>query len=116
MYTILCHRKKYGFPCIAFNIKPGKTNPNQVCITIAWSNIKYPNNVVTPIFDMTTTKILLNSVLGTDNAKFLTLDIKNIYLQTDLDAYECMHILYNLFTDKIQAQYKLDGTVHNNWG
>ena len=64
---------------------------------------------------MTTTKILLNSVLSTKNAKFLTLDIKNMYLQTDLDQYEYMRIPFSLLPNEIITLHNLKERESNGW-
>ena len=42
--------------------------------------------------DITTAKILFNSILSTENARFLGLDIKNFYLNNDMEIYEYMKI------------------------
>ena len=64
---------------------------------------------------MTTTKILLNSVLSTKNAKFMTLDIKNMYLQTDLDKYEYLRLPQALLTPEIIDIYNLLDKIQNGW-
>ena len=38
--------------------------------------------------DLLSIKLLLNSVISTPNAKFMTMDIKNFYLNTPLKWYE----------------------------
>ena len=72
--------QKRTFTYILCNVKARKSNLNQVRITISSNIIQYPINVGTPTADMNTTNILLNSVLSTNNANFLTLDINNMYL------------------------------------
>lgn len=64
---------------------------------------------------MTTSKILMNSVLSTKDAKFMTLDIKNMYLQTDLDKYEYLRIRESLLTDEIITLYNLKNKIQNGW-
>ena len=40
--------------------------------------------------DLTTAKILFNSVVSDDDAQFMTLDVRNYYLGTPLPNYEYM--------------------------
>ena len=38
--------------------------------------VNYPDDCRTPTADLLTVKLLLNSVLSTENAEFMTIDIK----------------------------------------
>jgi hypothetical protein len=51
---------------------------------------------------------LWNSVLSTEGAKYMCLDIKNFYLTVALDYYEYMKIPLALFSEWIKTQYNLD--------
>ena len=48
------------------------------------NKINYPGNCGTPIADLLTARLLLNSIISTPKAKFMTMDIKNFYLNTPL--------------------------------
>jgi len=52
--------------------------------------------------------MLWNSVLSTDGARYMCLDIKNFYLTAALDYYEYMKIPLALFPEWIKKQYNLD--------
>ena len=97
------------------DIRPQKVNPNRVRLTVGGTNIEYGEDCGTPTADMTTTKILLNSVLSTKEAKFMTLDIKNMYLQTNLDKYECLRIPESLLSDEMIELYNLQSKIQNGW-
>jgi len=56
---------------------PEKADPNQIRITVGGGKIKYPGDCGTPTADRLTVKLLLNSVISTKDAKFMTLDIAN---------------------------------------
>ena len=53
-------------------------------MTIGGNLLDYDGNTKTPTADLITMKILLNSVISTSKAKFLTIDIKNFYLEIKL--------------------------------
>ena len=57
---------------------------------------------------MTVSKILWNSVLNTNDAKYATLDITNFYLRIPLDSYEYMKMPLDIFPQHIKDQYNLD--------
>jgi hypothetical protein len=42
--------------------------------------VDYPDNCGTPTADLLTVKLLFNSIISTDNAKFMTIDIKDSIL------------------------------------
>jgi hypothetical protein len=49
-------------------------------ITMGGNLINYPGNCRTPTADLLTVKLLLNSIISTSNAKFITLNLKDFYL------------------------------------
>ena len=79
----------------------GKEEPNRTRLTIEGDKIHYPGDCGTPTADLLTIKILLNSVISTPTAKFMTIDIKMFYLNTPLKRYE-----YHIPED-VQHQYDL---------
>ena len=69
--------------------------------------ISYPGDCGTPTADLLTVKLLLNSVVSTAGAEFMTLDIKNFYLCTPLERYEYLRMKINKFPQDIIDLYKL---------
>ena len=51
--------------------------------------------------------MLWSSVLSTEGAKFMGIDISNFYLGTPIDRYEYMKMPLALFPDHIVKQYNL---------
>ena len=92
--------KKVSFPCFACNVKPNKENKYRVRMTVAGQNVKYPENVDTPTAEGTTTKVVINSRLSTQDAKLMTFDIKNMYLQTLLNSVEYIKNSYDIIPEK----------------
>ena len=62
---------------------------------------------------MLVAKILFNSVVSTKNAKFMTMDIKKIYLMTSLKLPEYIHISIKDIPEEIINEYKLRDIVDN---
>jgi hypothetical protein len=56
---------------------------------------------------MITVKILLNSVISTNNAKFMTIDIKDFYLNTSMEHPEFVRLKLSDIPDTIIDLYKL---------
>jgi hypothetical protein len=75
---------------VVVDYRPQKPDPNRVRITAGGNLISYPGEVTTRTADLTTSKILWNSVLSTLDAKYMCIDIKNFYLYAPLDRYEYM--------------------------
>lgn len=63
-------------------------------ITVGSDHLDYYSDVSTETAGLTTAKILFNSVVSTPHAKFMTIDITNMYLNTSLTdfQYMCFHI------------------------
>jgi hypothetical protein len=91
--------------------RPNKPEPNRTRLTVGGDRLTYPEPVGTKTADLTTLKILFNSVVSTPDAKFLAIDIKNFYLGTPMDRYEYMRIPINLIPDEIIEEYNLRDIV-----
>ena len=63
-----------------------------------------------PIF-----KMLLNSTISTPGARFITADVKNFYLGTDLPCKEYLKIPISDIPQEIINEYKLMDKVHNGF-
>ena len=61
---------------IVVDYRPQKDDPHRVRITAGGNLIIYPGELTTRTADITTSKILWNSVLSTKNAKYKCPDIK----------------------------------------
>ena len=59
---------------------PQKADLHRICITAGGNLINYPGELTTQTADLTTSKLMWNSVLSTEGAKYICLDIKNFYL------------------------------------
>ena len=57
-------------------------------LTVRGDRINYLDNCSTPMADLLTVKLLLNSVISIPEARYMTLDIKNLNLNTPLKQYE----------------------------
>ena len=63
----------YGkFVC---NLRPEKDEVHRTCFVVGGNRINYPGDVGTPTADMFLAKILFNSVISTNNARFMMGDI-----------------------------------------
>jgi hypothetical protein len=101
---------------VVVDYRPQKSDPNRVRITAGGNLIKdYPGELTTRTADLTTSKILWNSVLSTTGAKFMGLDLKSFYLTAMLDRPEYMKMPLALFPDHIRAQYNLDKHAVNGF-
>ena len=65
-------------------MRPEKANPHRIRWTVGGDKIDYPFDVSTKTADLTTAKLLFNSVLSTPNARFLTANLKDFYLGTPM--------------------------------
>ena len=76
--------KTITYARIVVDVRPQKTDPNRVRLTVGGNLIKIPGDISTATADLITIKILWNSVSSTPNAKYACIDIKDMYLQTPL--------------------------------
>ena len=64
-------------------------------------------DVGTPTADMLLVKILLNSVISTPGAKFMTIDISYFYLNTPLTRWEYVKLNLRDIPDENISEYNL---------
>ena len=67
---------------IVVDYRPENTDPFQIRITVGGDRVNYLGDCGTPAVDFTTVNFLLNSIVSTLNAKFMTIDVKDFYLNT----------------------------------
>jgi hypothetical protein len=106
----------YGrFVC---NERPQKEEVNRTRLTVGGNRINYPGEVATPTADLLLVKVMFNSVISTENAKFMTMDIKNFYLNTPLPRFEYVKLKMTDIPTEIVEEYNLkekvtpDGSVY----
>eukprot|EP00804_Cyclotella_cryptica_P019948 CCRYP_007857-RA/>CCRYP_007857-RA protein AED:0.46 eAED:0.46 QI:0/-1/0/1/-1/1/1/0/132 len=88
----LQRRKDVTYGRIVANYRPEKDDPYRIRLTVGGNRITYPGDCGTPTADMLTTKILLNSAISTKGARFMTIDIKDFYLNTPMVRPEYMRL------------------------
>ncbi len=52
--------------------------------------VHYPGDAGTPTANLSTMKLLINSIILTTGAKFMTMNINDFYLNTPMVRYEYM--------------------------
>jgi len=82
--------KKPVYMKINCNYRLEKQDPYRIRITVGGNQIIFKEDKSSPTCDIVTIKMHWNSVNSTPNAKYATLDVKDFYLQNDLEEYEYM--------------------------
>ena len=70
---------KWTYSQIVVDYRPQKEDPNCIRIAVGGNLITYKGNTLTRTANLTTSKLLRNSVLSTDGAQYMCLDINNFY-------------------------------------
>ena len=95
--------------------RPQKSNPRRVRHTCGGDKVDYPGEVATKTAGLTTAKILFNSTISTPDAKFMCIDLKDFYLNTDMERYEYMRIPVSVIPPAIMELYNLHLLVENGY-
>ena len=66
----------YGLNVI--NYRSQKADPNRICLTASGNLVIYPGELATCTANLKTSKIIWNSLLSTEDAKYMCIDIKKI--------------------------------------
>jgi hypothetical protein len=65
--------------------------------------------------NLTTSKLMWNSILSTKGTKYMCLDIKKFYLTAPLNWFEYIKMLLSLFPSWTKEQYNLDRLAKNGF-
>jgi hypothetical protein len=108
-YKIKCipPNQTVTYACVVVDFYPQKADPHQIRISAGGNLIDYPGELLTWTADLTTSKLMWNSVLSTEGAKYMCLDIKNVFLTAPLDRFEYMKMPITLFPNRTIKQYNL---------
>ncbi len=100
----------YGL--IIYLIRPEKIEePNQTRLVVGGNRVHYPGDAGTPTADLLTVKLLINSNITTPNAKYMTMYIKDFYLNTPMVQYKCMQLQISNMVDVVIKHYNLTDLV-----
>ena len=95
-----------------------KGRKHRTRLVVGGNRINFPGDVGTPTAEMQLVKIMLNSVISTQGAKFMTIDIANLYLATPMELYKYLKLKLSALSTEIILEYKLwdiatpDGSVY----
>ena len=89
------------------NERPQKKEVNRTRLTAGGNRINYPGEVGTPTAEMALVKVMWNSVISTRNARYMTMDLKDFYLNTPLKRYEYIKLKLSDVPEEIINEYNL---------
>ena len=69
--------------------------------------VHYPGNAGTPTANLLTVKLLINSTISTPSANYMTMDIKDFYLNTSMANYKYMQLKIANMPDNVIKHYQL---------
>jgi hypothetical protein len=105
------HQRDVTYGMFVCEFKPNKTEQEWTRFTMGEDKINYPGDCATPTGNLTLFKIMLNSVISTRGARFMTLDINNFYLNTPMAQYKYIRIKLDDVPEEIIQQYLLRDKV-----
>ena len=91
-YTPVDRWREVTYWRVVVDYRPEKSDPYLTTITVGGYRVNHPGDCGTPTMELTTVKILLNIVVSTPNAKFMTIDIKYFYLNTPMEMNKYMRL------------------------
>jgi hypothetical protein len=92
----------------------GKKDKHCTRLTMGGNLLNYPGDCGTPTANLLTVKILLNSIILMPNAKFMTINIKDFYLNTPMERYKYFSMKLDLFPEDVIHEYNLHNKVDTN--
>jgi hypothetical protein len=104
--------KDVTYGLITCLIRPEKLDKlNMTRLVAGVDRVHYPGNAGTPTANLLTIKILINSIISTADTKFMTMDIKDFYLNTPMARYQYMRLHIADMPDDVIEHYNLRDKV-----
>ena len=100
---------------IVCTYRPQKTEKHHTKLTVGGNMSICMYDVSAPTSDMTTSKLIYNSVISTPGACFIKLNLKNFYLKTPLPQPRYTKMKIDILPDEIIEKYYLPDIVHNEY-
>ena len=93
-----------------------KAEKYRVRLTVGGDKLEYNADAASPAASLLETKLLLNSVISqsAQGCRFMTLDIKDFFLQTDMKDCEYMRINGKYFMSDIRNKYNINKLIAND--
>ena len=109
--------KKVTYTNFACDHRPLKEEEWRICCVVGGDKLEWNFDAGSPATDMVETKLLFNSVISDAKAgaRFMSLDLKDMFLMTMMDEPEYMKCAYRYFPSDIRKRYNLDALVHNGF-
>ena len=108
-------RKDIFHTRVVCEYRPDKDDSNRKRITIAGGHILVPFDVSTPTGSLELVKLMINSVLSRQNARFADFDIKNFYFDTPMDNPEYVRVKLEDIPKELIEEYNLLDNEHHGW-
>jgi hypothetical protein len=112
---VLQQGKKFTYGNPAIDYRPQKEDPHWIRITAGGNLVTYKSSPSVQTADLDMVKLHWNSVISTSRAKYMCLDIKNVYLMAGLQYFEYMHMPLALFPIWIQEQYNMKQLAYQGY-
>ena len=74
----------------------------------------YPSDCGTPTVNLLTVKLLLNSIISSPEAKFLTININNFFLNTLMERFEYMRLNLSDLPEDFIERYNMEPKADKN--
>ena len=77
---------------VVVNYRPDNTATYCTLLTVGDDQLNYLGDCGTPTVNLLIVNLLLNSVVSNTGSKFMTINIKYLYLNTPMPWYKYMHL------------------------
>jgi hypothetical protein len=105
--------RKATYGSFVVDIKEHKEERELIRLTVGGDQIEYPGDKSTRTAGLITAKIIINSVISTEGARFLVVDMKNFYLNTPLKRHGYMVINLSSLPQEIIDEFGLMELAHD---
>ena len=108
--------RKITYANMVCDFRPLRTEKYRVRLTIGGDKLIYDSETASPAASLLETKILLNSIISNSKqgARFMTIDIKDFFLQSKLKIKEYMKFHSKYFSKRFRDIYKLHDKINGD--
>ena len=84
--VLIAYWREVTYGRVVAKERPEKTDRNRTRLTVGRNIVNYPGDCGTPTVNLLTIKLLMSSKVSTPGTKFMTINIKDFYINTQLSV------------------------------
>ena len=100
--------KTITYGTMLYDHRPLKTEKYRCCLVVGGDKLMYNSETAAPAANLLEAKLIINSTISTPGAKFITVDIKDFFLSSQMPEVEYIKMNLDEIPQDIISKYNMN--------